>query len=125
MYVIGKLRSAEEFARDVEENPDWVRVKYKFNRGTLYSGSLPHMATPITFLRGSSSSSSGSCSSNAAIDSPSESGAGTGAGSQQSVSESESESLLGPNPRRVILGLNCFPIEVDECCRRAPEHSGE
>ena len=25
--------------------------------------------------------------------------------------------------RRVILGLNCFPAEVDECCRRAPEHS--
>ena len=27
--------------------------------------------------------------------------------------------------RRVILGFNCFPRRVDECCRRATEHSGE
>lgn len=26
--------------------------------------------------------------------------------------------------KRVILGFNCFPPAVDECCRRAPEHSG-
>jgi hypothetical protein len=28
-----------------------------------------------------------------------------------------------PAQRRVILGLNCFPASVGECCLRAPEHS--
>ena len=35
----------------------------------------------------------------------------------------------GKRMRRVILGFNCFPndqgSELEECCRRAPEHSGE
>lgn len=40
----------------------------------------------------------------------------------------ESESKREGTPgimRRVILGFNCFPQRVDECCSRAPEHSGE
>lgn len=28
-----------------------------------------------------------------------------------------------PAKKRVILGLNCFPASVGECCLRAPEHS--
>ena len=28
-----------------------------------------------------------------------------------------------PGKKRVILGLNCFPETVGECCMRAPEHS--
>ena len=35
----------------------------------------------------------------------------------------------GKRMKRVILGFNCFPndqgSELEECCRRAPEHSGE
>ena len=30
---------------------------------------------------------------------------------------------LPGDKRRVILGLNCFPATVGECCMRAPEHS--
>lgn len=39
-------------------------------------------------------------------------------------SESKREGTPG-TMRRVILGFNCFPQKVDECCSRAPEHSGE
>jgi hypothetical protein len=40
----------------------------------------------------------------------------------------ENESKIEETPgsmRRVILGFNCFPQRVDECCSRAPEHSGK
>lgn len=30
---------------------------------------------------------------------------------------------LRPGIKRVILGFNCFPEDVGECCLRAPEHS--
>lgn len=30
---------------------------------------------------------------------------------------------IQPHLKRVILGLNCFPKELHECCSRAPEHS--
>lgn len=30
---------------------------------------------------------------------------------------------LPGDKRRVIIGLNCFPATVGECCQRAPEHS--
>jgi hypothetical protein len=30
---------------------------------------------------------------------------------------------LRPGLKRVILGFNCFPADVGECCLRAPEHS--
>lgn len=30
---------------------------------------------------------------------------------------------IEPGKKRVILGLNCFPSSVGECCIRAPEHS--
>jgi hypothetical protein len=38
--------------------------------------------------------------------------------------ESKREETPG-SMRRVILGFNCFPQRVDECCSRAPEHSGK
>ena len=30
---------------------------------------------------------------------------------------------IKPGYKRVILGLNCFPEALHECCSRAPEHS--
>lgn len=30
---------------------------------------------------------------------------------------------INPDLKRVILGFNCFPGDVSECCSRAPEHS--
>lgn len=30
---------------------------------------------------------------------------------------------LKPGLKRVILGFNCFPVQLEECCARAPEHS--
>ena len=41
----------------------------------------------------------------------------------------DDEGRKGVRMRRVILGFNCFPGQpgdaLDECCRRAPEHSGD
>ena len=99
----GRLQSKEDFKKDEEENADWVSIKYKCNRALLYDGDLPHMSTPITYLKASSSS-------------PSNASGST-----------DSSTMVGnvnSSLKRVILGFNCFTEEVDECCRRAPEHSG-
>jgi hypothetical protein len=137
--IPGKLCSAEDFSRDLEENADWVTVKYKFNRGVLYDGSLPHLATPITYIRGDAMFASSSVPRpvDRKPEAPSMADLKYAGGEidsdkpvpMQSVGTSstsfDGHSELGPNPKRVILGLNCFPQEVDECCRRAPEHSGK
>jgi hypothetical protein len=90
----GRLSSPEAFAADLRQGADWVTVRYKCNRGILYDGSLPHLSTPVVALPTGDD--------DAAADS--------GAAAPRAA-------------RRVILGFNCFPQEVDECCRRAPEHS--
>ena len=43
----------------------------------------------------------------------------------QEVSTDTDAGVAVEGLRRVILGFNCFPHRVDECCRRATEHSGK
>jgi hypothetical protein len=38
--------------------------------------------------------------------------------------DTDKDKNIDMSMKRVILGFNCFPVAVDECCRRAPEHSG-
>ena len=114
----GRLRPKEEFEADLQQGADWVTVKYKFNRGIFYDGTLPHMSTPVQSIRAS--------------DEIRDTDIGTHSDVSNNISSSSSSSRSNIDSsadcttrqtKRVILGFNCFPIEVDECCRRAPEHS--
>jgi hypothetical protein len=42
----GLLRSKEELERDIQTD-DWIRIRYKRNRGTLHDGDFPHFSSPI------------------------------------------------------------------------------
>jgi hypothetical protein len=116
-----------------------MTVPYKFNRGIIHDGNLPHLASPITSIHSSSvhplisqlrTSETPQMSLGSSIPAAAsvpligvvttghqDSNTGTGGAGTGTVAV---EGL-----RRVILGFNCFPQRVDECCRRATEHSGE
>lgn len=106
----GKLASAEDWEKDIVSS-DWTTIRYKYNRGILHDGDLPHYSTPVTklfdrrnngdFLAKRTSSPKISTPTSATTDSP---------GQRLPL-------------RRVILGFNCFSEAVAECCARAPEHS--
>lgn len=46
----GLLRSEAELLEDIEASGDWVRVRYKQNRGMLHDGDLPHFSSPVKEL---------------------------------------------------------------------------
>lgn len=35
---------------DVENDNDWIKVPYKYNRGTLCDGDFPHFSAPVTYI---------------------------------------------------------------------------
>lgn len=123
----GALRSAEELAADVRDG-DWVKVRYKGNRGMVFDGDLPHAATPIDSMpRRKDAPSLSEAEKEAAA---AAAAAATTASSKCSSSGGskygggDPAAPVDPNAmRRVILGFNCFPGSIAECCRRAPEHS--
>jgi hypothetical protein len=45
----GKLQSADALTSDLE-NGDWLRIKYKSNRGILHDGDFPHLSTPVSHI---------------------------------------------------------------------------
>lgn len=42
----GLLKSKEDLENDIL-NDDWVKIRYKRNRGTLHDGDFPHFSSPI------------------------------------------------------------------------------
>jgi hypothetical protein len=42
----GLLKSKEELEHDIQTD-DWIRIRYKRNRGTLHDGDFPHFSSPI------------------------------------------------------------------------------
>lgn len=46
----GLLKSESELQDDIESSGDWVRVRYKCNRGTLHDGDFPHFSSPVRQL---------------------------------------------------------------------------
>jgi len=46
----GKLASPEAFQEDLL-SADWVRARYRFNRGILHDGNYPHLSTKVTHLK--------------------------------------------------------------------------
>jgi hypothetical protein len=46
----GLLKSGPELMEDIESSGDWVRVRYKQNRGMLHDGDLPHFSSPVRQL---------------------------------------------------------------------------
>ena len=113
-------------------------MPYKFNRGIIHDGNLPHLATPITSIHTSSehplvsqlrTSEIPQTPSGTGIDAATSSSTGivsTSTGLQDVSTDTDAGVAVAVEGlRRVILGFNCFPHRVDECCRRATEHSGE
>ncbi len=49
-YTLGKLVSREELLNDLESD-EWITIPYCYNQGILHDGDLPHLSTPITFIR--------------------------------------------------------------------------
>ena len=113
-------------------------MPYKFNRGIIHDGNLPHLASPITSIHSSSAhplisqlrisehpllhSGSGSAAAAAAASPIGD----TSTGHQDTKKDTNPDTeVMIEGLKRVILGFNCFPQRVDECCRRATEHSGE
>lgn len=45
-----KLNSVEALHFDLETSSDWHTVRYKYNRGILHDGDLPHLSTPVEEL---------------------------------------------------------------------------
>lgn len=45
----GMLKSKEELDLDVQTD-DWIKVRYKRNRGTLHDGDFPHFSSPIHYI---------------------------------------------------------------------------
>lgn len=111
-------------------------MPYKFNRGIVHDGNLPHLATPITSIHTSSehplvselrTSEMPQITSGTGIDAATLSSTGIVSTGHQDVSTGTDAgvAVAVEGLRRVILGFNCFPHRVDESCRRATEHSGE
>jgi hypothetical protein len=140
-YLIpGRLADSSSLSEDIASGIEWMTVPYKFNRGIIHDGNLPHLASPITSIHSSSvhplisqlrtsetpQMSLGSSIPAAAavphngVVTTGHQDTGTGVAGAEAGAGRAAEGL-----RRVILGFNCFPQRVDECCRRATEHSGE
>ena len=45
-----KLLGAEVLQADMDFSPDWHTVRYKYNRGILHDGDMPHLSTPVRRL---------------------------------------------------------------------------
>jgi hypothetical protein len=101
-----------------------MQVPYRRNRGIFYDGNLPHLSTPVTRIGSETAAAATAASSG--HDSSNGSGSDTAsAPAPARVSAGAGASASREGRRRVVLGLNCFSHTVDECCRRAPEHSGK
>jgi hypothetical protein len=46
----GKKASPEAFQEDLQ-SADWVRARYRLNRGILHDGNYPHLSTKVTYLK--------------------------------------------------------------------------
>ena len=110
----GALQSPGRLESDMLAG-DWTLFKYKCNRGILFDGELPHLATPIVSLPGGTPGS--------VPPPPPVPDVHSGSGSAGKYGSTVPSGGGSDQPRRVILGFNCFPATVGECCMRAPEHS--
>lgn len=45
-----KLQDPQALQADMQSSPDWHTIRYKFNRGILHDGDLPHLSTPVHAL---------------------------------------------------------------------------
>jgi len=114
----GALRTAAELEADVRDG-DWMCVRYKGNRGMVFDGELPHAATPIVSMPKRANASD--TQQQVAADSVTVSASAPSSGGKYGGGAA---APVDPNSmRRVILGFNCFPASISECCARAPEHS--
>lgn len=114
------LRGQKALEADMETG-DWVRVRYKGNRGMVFDGELPHSATPIISMPARKTEVGAVVADAEDLPEPPTSISTTGkygGGGAAPVADPSSAST-----RRVILGFNCFPAAISECCSRAPEHS--
>ena len=52
--ISGRLADSFSLSEDIASVIEWMTVPYKFNRGILHDGNLPHLASPITSIHSSS-----------------------------------------------------------------------
>lgn len=43
------MKSKDELDMDIQSD-DWIKIRYKRNRGTLHDGDFPHFSSPIQFI---------------------------------------------------------------------------
>lgn len=43
--------SSGAMAEDLKSNEKWVTVPYMCNRGTIFDGNMPHLATKVSYIR--------------------------------------------------------------------------
>ena len=48
---LGRLVSPSCLSKDIEESTDWIKVQYKFNRGIIHHGDMPHMSSVIQSIK--------------------------------------------------------------------------
>lgn len=95
----------------MKDNDSWVAVKYCHNRGIIFDGDLPHLATEVTYIP------SNTCNNFNKTDDYDDN-------DDNAMNNAINNELECCRPhKRVILGFNCFTDIVSECCMRAPEHS--
>lgn len=46
----GLLKPGSSVTDDVESSGDWVRIKYRSNRGILHDGDFPHFSSPVAHI---------------------------------------------------------------------------
>ena len=90
----GLLASKEEMSVDIYNEGNWQRVRYRYNRGIIHTGTFPHFSSPVNSLPSLN------------ID---------------TLKQDESNDTVASSSatyKRVILGFNFFPEQVGECCER-------
>lgn len=126
----GALQSYEALEKDMKDG-DWCTIKYKANRGMVFDGDLPHLATPVTRLPKKVMNNELSAKEENGIETESTDAPHTTAPAGNDTVPvymgkygSTVPSFGGDCMSRVILGFNCFPAgPVGDCAARAPEHS--
>lgn len=48
--ISGRRVTADEFTNDLQTNSDWIQFDYRYNRGVVFDGDLPHLASKVTSI---------------------------------------------------------------------------